>query len=142
MPAKRTNIDEMQQELEMKLQRLDELKSRRDEIDAEIAELMGMGAYRSARKRAKSTRGRVKTAKRKTAGKKTGRGRRGKPLVEYIKDVLKKHPEGMRVKEIEQAVRKAGYKTSSKDFYGIIASTVRDTKNFKKIKRGVYTLKG
>ncbi|MGC9453700.1 MAG: hypothetical protein ACP5HU_02440 [Phycisphaerae bacterium] len=137
MPPKAKTIDELQKELETKLERLEELKSRRDEIDREIAELMGVGVTRSSSRRRKSTRGR-----KKTAAKRGGRGRRGKPLVEYIKDVLRKNPEGMRVKEIEQAVRKAGYKTASKDFYGIIASAVRDTDNFKKVKRGVYKLKG
>lgn len=137
MPPKAKTIDELQKELETKLERLDELKSRRDEIDREIADLMGMG--RSRKKTRKTTK---KTTKKTSKAKRSRRGRGGKPLVEYIKDVLRKHPKGMRVKEIEKAVRKAGYKTSSKDFYGIIASTVRDPKHFQKISRGVYKAKG
>ena len=46
----------------------------------------------------------------------------------------------MRAKEIVPAVRKAGYETFSKDFYGIVATALRDKKTFKRVSRGVYTL--
>ena len=74
-------------------------------------------------------------------------GRRGrklpknvKPLTEYIKDVLSGSKDGMRVKEVEAAVKKAGYKTFSKDFYGVVAMAMRSGP-FKKVSRGVYRLK-
>ncbi len=38
-----------------------------------------------------------------------------KPLVEYVKEVLAKSKAGMRVKDVEAAVKKAGYKTFSKE---------------------------
>jgi hypothetical protein len=44
----------------------------------------------------------------------------------------------MRVKNVMAAVKKAGYKSLSKDFYGIVAATLRDDKRFVKISRGVY----
>lgn len=65
----------------------------------------------------------------------------GKPLVEYVRAVLGKAPQGMRAKDVTSAVRKAGYRSFSKDFYGIVATTLRD-KRFKKLRRGVYTLGG
>jgi hypothetical protein len=81
------------------------------------------------------------------AGRRVGvarRGRRrratGRPLPEFIKDVLAKNPEGMRAKDVAQAVTRAGYKSHSKDFYGIVAATLRDTRNFKRVSRGVYRL--
>ena len=46
----------------------------------------------------------------------------------------------MRVKEVVQAVLDGGYPTHSKDFYGICATALRDTKNFQKVARGVYKL--
>jgi len=63
-----------------------------------------------------------------------------KPLIEYVKDVLAKSKAGMRVKEVEAAVKKAGYKTSSKHFYGSVAVVLRDGP-FVKVSRGVYRLK-
>jgi len=48
--------------------------------------------------------------------------------------------DGMRVKDIMAAVRKAGYKTNSKDFYGVVATAVREG-GFQKLSRGVYTLR-
>ena len=37
------------------------------------------------------------------------------------------------------AVQKAGYKTNSKDFYGVVATAVREG-GFEKLSRGVYKL--
>ncbi len=141
MPPKTQDIDELQRELEEKLSRLEDLKSQRDEIDREIADLMGVGRSR-AKTRGKTGKTRKKTGTTRKAKKRGRRGRGGdKPLVEYIKDVLAQHPEGMRIKEIEQAVKKTGYKSASKDFYGIIATAVRDENHFEKVSRGVYKLK-
>ena len=63
-----------------------------------------------------------------------------KPLIEYIKDVLAKAKDGMRVKDAMAAVQKAGYKTHSRDFYGLVATALRDGP-FLKVSRGVYRLK-
>lgn len=65
----------------------------------------------------------------------------GKPLIEYVRAVLAKAPQGMRAKDVASAVTKAGYRSFSKDFYGIVATTLRD-KRFKRLHRGVYTLAG
>ena len=150
-------IDELQKELESKQRKVDRLQSRRDKLadeldaaDREIAKLTGEGrsqrggrksTRKTTRKRKKAARGRRK----KTTARKPRRARKratGRPLAEYIKDVLKNHPKGMRVKEIQAAVRKAGYRSSSKDFYGIVAAALRDEDNFQRVSRGVYKLKG
>jgi len=64
----------------------------------------------------------------------------GKSLVQYIRGVLGRARGGMRVKDIVVAVQKAGYKSAAKDFYGLVAAAVRGDK-FKKLGRGIYTLK-
>jgi hypothetical protein len=71
-----------------------------------------------------------------------GRRRGGKPLIEYVRKALGKATGGMRVKEVQQVVRNAGYRTAAKDFYGIVATTLRDGRFFQKVRRGVYKLKG
>jgi hypothetical protein len=141
MPPKKTKtIEELRRELEQKESRLDELKAKRDELDREIAELEGRPA--PARRKSKKKAGRKAGKKARSAGGRRGRGKGGKPLLDYIKEVLAGKPEGMRVKEIEEAVTQAGYRSKSKDFYGIIATTVRDPKHFERLDRGVYRLKG
>jgi len=155
MPARIKSIRELRRELQAKQKRLDRLEARRKKIaarlvkvDRQIAvlagvEKLGRGFAAAAlvpagkllgmvRRRGKALRKAVRRAKARA-----GRAR-GKPLVEYIQEVLAKAAGGLRVKETVQQVRKAGYKTYSKDFYGIVATALRDRKLFKRIRRGVY----
>lgn len=64
----------------------------------------------------------------------------GKSLAQSIRDVLGRSKGGMRIKDIVVAVRKAGYKSAAKDFYGLVAAVVRGDE-FEKLGRGVYKLK-
>ena len=141
MPRTKT-IQELKKEIQAKEARLARLTVRRskaaaaiDAIDRQIAAITGSS---SAPKSApKST---PKSPARKTAGKAKRRGPRptGKTLNDYIAKVLASSTGGQRAKDIMTAVGKAGYKTKSKDFYGIVAAALRDKKRFQKISRGVY----
>ena len=133
-----------------------------DSLDSEIAALSGGAApARATRKKAKKARKKVarkKVVRKKAAGKKVARkkvvrrkaaakktvGRAGPgggpSLVVFIRDLLSGAKDGMRAKDIATGVTKSGYKTKSKDFYGIVAAALRDPKNFKRLARGVYTL--
>ena len=115
-----------------------------DKLDRKIAALAGKTAKpaktaskKAGKKPAKKTKARAKA----NATRSSKLPKNAKPLLEYIKGVLAKSTGGMRVKEIVGAVTKAGYKTFSKEFYGIVAATVRD-KSFEKVARGVYKVKG
>jgi len=138
---KSPTINELRRQLAAKerllaraLSRREKLLARLESIDEELRAIGGKIPVAKRRKRRKAARKPAKgVTKRKRAG-------RGKPLAEYIVRVLKGAEDGLRVKEIEAAVRKAGYKTRSKDFYGIVAATVREDSRFKKLRRGVYTL--
>ncbi len=66
-------------------------------------------------------------------------GAADRALLEAIKESLASAPKGMRVVEIAQAVKAAGYKSTSKNFYNMVAATVREP-DFKKVVRGVYKL--
>ncbi len=144
MAKKTKTIQQLQQELEAKTQQLDALQSERDKlaaqldaVDKQIAALTGKAGKRGRKATRKKSAGR----KPATKTRRPRRGKGAKPLVEYVKQVLAKSDDGMRVKDIMEAVKKAGYKSSSKDFYGIVAAAVRDEDNFEKVKRGVYKLK-
>ena len=62
-------------------------------------------------------------------------------MVNYIRDALADAGQPLRVKDIMNEVAKRGYRSASKDFYNIVAATVRDPKHFQRVKRGVYTRK-
>jgi len=147
--AKTYTIAELRQQLAAKEKQLAKLMARRKQlaadleaVDANIAALGGAPA-KAPRKRRKAVKAvrkikKIKKApKRKAAREPT---RRGRPLTAYVADVLKKAGKAMRVKDVMAAVSKAGYVTKSKDFYGIVATALRDETKFKKISRGVYTL--
>ena len=134
MPKTKT-IAELRAELAVKEEQLAKLQAKRaglaeqlDEIDQQIAALVGDRPGRPTRASAKPPSRRWKCPK------------NVKPLIEYIGEVLVTAKGAMRVKDIVAAVQKAGYKTHSKDFYGIVATAVREG-GFKKIERGVYELK-
>ena len=95
-------------------------------IDAEIAEINGGIAAKAAPKRATK------------AGSKRKRNRMN--LTDAIAGVLAKVSKPMRVKDVQNAVTKAGYKSASKQFYTIVATALRDPKKFKRAGRGRYNL--
>jgi len=128
------SIAELRRELRAKEKALQALESRRSKladelnaIDRQIAALVG--ATRRAR------------ASRLVPAGRPRRRATGKPLVEYVESVLKGSKDGMRVKDIVAAVVDAGYKSHSKDFYNIVAATVREESRFTRVGRGVYKLK-
>ena len=139
MPAQTKTIQDLRKELKAKTKKLAKLRQQRRKaavtlaaIDKQIASLVGRATKPGPKK---------KVAKKKVAKKKAGKAKRatGTPLLTYVQNALGKAPDGMRVKEVVGAVKKAGYKSLSKDFYGIVATTLRN-KKFKRIKRGLYKL--
>jgi hypothetical protein len=154
--AKTPSIQELKKQLAAQERKMEKLQTRRDKIaaeleqvDRELAQLTGGGTTSAPtkRRRKKTTKAARKTkSAKKTGRKKSSRGRRGggeggKTLEHYIIQVLDQAGEPMRAKEVMQAVDKAGYKSKSKDFYGIVATALRNEDLFKRVSRGVYTLK-
>ena len=134
------SIEDLRRELQARENQLGKLEARRQKllkrlgkVDRQIAAIGGEARTGNGRRRGRPP------------GKpgRPGRRRRatGTPLPQYIQQVLAKCSEGMRAKDIAVAVTKAGYKSHSKDFYGIVAATLRDESAFKRVSRGVYKLK-
>lgn len=148
MPGKIKTIPELQRELIAKRSLLRRLRAQRRKLATRTAALdrriaaidggAGPSPKRKKRKKRVIKKRRKKAAKKKAV--KRGSRRKGKSLVAYIAKVLAAKKDGMRIKEVVAAVKKAGYKTKSKDFRGIVSATLR-TDNFNRIKRGVYALK-
>ena len=169
MPARTKTIAELRKELTVKERALAKLQSHRntlarqiDSVDREINGLTGGGSAPRKRRRKKSAKAAKKTvrAKRVKKSKKAGKVKKvrrkrkasikksarkkvtARPLAQYIQAVLAKAKKGMRVTEVVKAVLKAGYRTKSKGFYGVVAAALRENKSFRRVRRGVYKLAG
>ncbi len=159
--ARQRSIREIEAELASRQKELDQLKAKRNQLVTDLdaiqrriaaieggesvpaapkAMATGMAAGRRARKAAKVPKATKAAKVAKTPRTRPGRGEGGKTLVDYVEDVLRASGEPMRVKEVMEAVSKTGYKSESKDFYNIVATTLRGDR-FKKIARGVYAIK-
>ncbi len=141
MAKQSLTISDLERELAKKQQRLSKLEDKQEDlakqladVDAEIAKITGESTPGGAR-----TPRRKKTTRRRKAASGARKRRSGRPLTDYIKKVLAKSDEPMRIKDIAPAVQDAGYKSASKDFYGLVAAALRDPA-FKKVGRGVYTV--
>ena len=142
MPAKIRTIQELRRELNAKVRSLAKLRAQRRRLatrttalDRRIAAIEGgVPAVPKRRKAAKK--------RRKKVAKRAQRRRRSgvKPLAAHMADVLAGSKAGMRTGEVVKAVKKAGYKTKSKAFHGIVSATLR-TPSFRRVKRGVYKLR-
>jgi len=146
--AKSATISELRRQLAAKERKLATVLNRREKLVARLQaideEILAMGGEVPTAKRKKRRKARKATKAAKTTKATKGKARRKragrKPVGDYIAKVLAGAADGLRIKDIAPAVIKAGYKTRSKDFYGIIATAVRSDKRFKKIRRGVYAL--
>lgn len=143
MPPRGKTIAELRRELKAKQTQLARLRSSRvklarrlDRIDRQIAVLLGDERRLRGRRRKKAVRRKAKKAQRRR------RRATGKPLVDYIAKALAGSAKGLRVKDIQQAVAKAGYRSTSKNFYSIVAAALRDESKFKRVSRGVYKAAG
>jgi hypothetical protein len=141
MPRVKT-IDELRKELAVREKAVSSLAVRRQKalarlaaIDRAIAQATG-GKAPAVAKAVKAGKVRAKRVKRA----KRGRAKGGNTLASVIQGVLGKSDQPMRVKEIVNAAMEAGYKSSSRDFYGIVAAALRDAEKFKKAGRGLYKL--
>lgn len=138
MPRRPKSIAELRRELAGREKQVNKLLARREKIAARLrkldSEIRAVGGDIPAPP-ARGRRGRPRLGRPPAR-----RGRAGKPLVAYVIKALKKAPEGLRVKEVKAAVLKKGYRSTAKDFYGIVATTLRDETRFKKLSRGRYAL--
>jgi len=154
MPVVKT-IEQLRQELEAKVMELSKLLAYRDKLQAEldavgrrISLLHGEKPAAVAKRgrpgrKPKAAKAAEPAAPKAAKAKKGRRGRRAKGdknLLEYIKQVLADKSDGMRIKDIASAVKDAGYKSAAKDFYTIVATTMREPGVFTKTGRGVYKL--
>ena len=130
----KVSVKELKKEIVRRQRALPKLIVKRDALDKKIAELQGLGEPQAAPKRTRRKLGK------KRGRKAHGRARAGSlssKLVEVFQD-KKRLP----LAEAIQAVLAAGYKTKSKNFATIVGMTLSKDKRFKRVRKGVYALKG
>ena len=132
------NIVELQRILNERKRQLDKLMRRReklqkqvDAIDAEIGKVAGDGIGGGG-----GTGGNGRSG-----GGAGSRARNDRPLPDYIEEVMGKSGKPMRVGEIVDAVKSAGYKSNSASFKNIVNQMlIKERKRFQQVDRGIYGL--
>ena len=117
------------------------LAAQQEQLATQIAALDQFVAAIGGGQPAPQPRGRVGRAPTGRRGARRGRGAREGSLRSYVERVLRASGKPMRVAEITQAVRKAGYATSNKTLDKTVGITLAGIPGVRKVERGVYRAK-
>ena len=133
--ARRGSIAYLRRQLAARERELRKLQARQEglakkieAVDRRIAVLTGEAPKRGLKKVAAEKAGRPP----KRRGRKT--------LADYITKALRKSKEGMRARDVAQAVKKSAYPSTSKTFSQMVSATLARDKRFERVSRGVYRL--
>ena len=130
----KVSVEALKKEISRRQRKLPELIAARDTLNRLIAELEGLGGVKpTAIARRKP--GRPKGAR------KAIRPARAGSLSSALMDALGAKG-NLTVAEAADAVQAAGYKSKSKVFQNIVGMTLSKDKRFRRVRRGVYALKG
>jgi hypothetical protein len=127
-------VDELRKEILRRTRVLPKLMAMREALDKKIAELQGLGEPQAAPKR-----GRRKLAKKRV--KRARRASRPGSLAGKLVEVFQ-GKKRLSLAEAIKAVLTADYKTKSKNFSTIVGMTLAKDKRFRRVRKGVYALKG
>jgi len=119
-------LSALRKEIERRTAKLDALKARRGALDRQIAELEGIAGHAPKADRKRGPEPKAWRAK-------------GRPLAEYVREVLAAAEKGLSLKEIEAKVLAAGYPTTAASIYKPIMAVLG--KGFRRVERGVYAVK-
>lgn len=151
------SVEDLQTALAERQARVDTVREQRETLiqqlaalDKALALVPGVAPVRRGRKAGRKSghAGRPKGSKnrkgRKTGPKAAKRGRKaGKKLTLHaaIGKVLRNRKNGVKASVLVKAVKKAGFKSSSKNIYPQIAQALSDKKRYVRVERGVYKTK-
>ena len=130
----KVSVEELKKEIVRRQRALPKLIAARDTLNRLIAELEGLGGARPTAV-ARGKPGRRKAARRVV--KPARAGSLSSALAEAIKAKGK-----LTIPEATEAVLAAGYKSKAKDFGNLVSMTLSKDKRFRRVRRGVYALKG
>ena len=127
-------VEDLKKEIVRRQKALPKLIQERDQLGRQIAELEALGAVKVAVKRGRKARGRKILRRVQQASRP---GSLSSKLVEVLQD-----KKSLSLSEVIQAVLAAGYKTKSKNFATIVGNTMAKDNRFRRVRKGVYALKG
>jgi len=140
--AKTKSVAQLRKELEDKERQVERLKTKRAKLAGELERLDKEIARLSGKPAAGGKSGGKKRAGKKRAKKKRRRRPKNKAgLADTLAQVLE-GKEAVSIEEAVDLVRKAGYKSTSKNLRGLVGQTLSGDDRFKSVDRGVYALKG
>lgn len=122
------SLSELKAEVQRRLAAIDKLVKQREELERLLKEMNGPTG---------STAARPKAAK----GKSKGRTRGANSLAAVLASVMAGKKGGVRVAEATALAVKAGYKSVSGNLAGIVSQTLAKDSRFKKLSRGIFTVK-
>jgi hypothetical protein len=129
------SVEELKKEISRRQKALPKLIAKRDALNCQIAQLENLGAVKPPIAKHGRKPGR-KLGRRVTRAPRPGSLR--STLVEALTNKGK-----LSVAELTAAVQAAGYKSKSKNLPTIVGMTLsQGTKQFRRVRRGVYALKG
>ncbi len=131
----KVSVEDLKKEILRRHGILAKLIAARDALDRRIAELDGLGLAKPAAAAARRKPGRKK------AGRKAMKPARAGSLSSRLAEVLKAKGK-CTVAEAAEAALAAGYKSKSKDFANIVSMALSKDKRFRRVRRGVYALRG
>ena len=130
----KVSVDDLKKEISRRQRKLPTLIAARDTLNRLIAELECLGSVKPVAIR------RRKPGRRKAARKAMKPARAGS-LSSTLAEALKTKGE-LTIPEAAEAVLAAGYMSKSKDFGNLVSMTLSKDKRFRRVRRGVYALKG
>ena len=130
----KVSVEDLKKEISRRQRKLPMLIAARDTLNRLIAELESLGGVKPAAV------GRKKAGRRKAARKAVRPARAGS-LSSALVEALKARGK-LTIAEAADAVLAAGYKSKSKDFRNIVSMMLSKDNRFRRVRRGVYALKG
>jgi hypothetical protein len=130
----KVSVEDLKKEIGRRQRKLPTLIAVRDALNCQIAELEGLGAVKP-----------VAVARRRKAGRKKAARRAIRParagsLSSALTEALASNGK-LSVAQATAAVQMAGYKSKSKNFQTIVGMTLSQGTQFRRVGRGVYTLR-
>ena len=120
---------------------LQQLQNREQALEKELALVRGQIASIAGRGRlGRISVGSVMAAGPKRRGRK-GRGIGGQTVAQALLEIVRRNGKPIRVGEMAEAFRRTGHPTRSKNLEKLIAITIKGAKGFKRVARGLYTVK-
>jgi hypothetical protein len=130
----KVSVEDLKREIRRRQRKLATLIAARDALNCRIAELEALGGTKPAAVARKK-------AGRRKAARRAMRPARAGSLSSTLAKALKAKGK-VTVAEAAEAALAAGYKSKSKDFANIVSMALSKDKRFRRVRRGVYALRG